>query len=151
MLVPRWLTTTPLQVDALLAVLQRTGPAIVFCHSQGGEIAIDALQQCPDSVAALVAIEPSVNVRDYDVIKNIPTVLMAGDYLSCATHWQERLEGWRSWVDAVQQDTGKAMMLDSRGALQSGHTHLPMLDYGNDRCLSLCLKALEAFGCLSMR
>ena len=57
--VPRWLTTTQLQAQALIAVLERTGPAIVICHSQGGEITFDALEEAPRLFASIIALEPS--------------------------------------------------------------------------------------------
>ncbi len=44
-MVPRWLTTSPLHVKALIELLHNTGPAIVMCHSQGGETALDAARQ----------------------------------------------------------------------------------------------------------
>ena len=34
---PRWIGTSQLQTNGLLAVLARTGPALVICHSQGAD------------------------------------------------------------------------------------------------------------------
>ena len=64
MMVPRWLTTTPLHVEALVALLQRTGPAVVICHSQGGEITLDAAMRVPQLFAGLIAVEPSTVLDD---------------------------------------------------------------------------------------
>ncbi len=58
-LTPRWLSTSRLQIAALVAVLEKTGPAILVTHSQGGEIGFDAQALRPDLVAAIVAVEPS--------------------------------------------------------------------------------------------
>jgi pimeloyl-ACP methyl ester carboxylesterase len=149
MLVPRWLSTSRLHIEALLAVLERTGPAVVFCHSQGGEIAVDALQRAPEHFVALVAIEPSVQLTSFEVIRHIPTVLMAGDFLDRAEHWSTRLTGWQYWAETVSQQTANALLLDSSNSLQSGHTHLPMLDRGSELCLAACLDALEKLGVLS--
>ena len=57
--VPRWFSTIPAASAALVAVLERTGPAVLLSHSNGGLIALEAAWQRPDLVAGLVCIEPS--------------------------------------------------------------------------------------------
>ena len=144
MLVPRWLTTTPLQVAALVEVLRKVGPAIVICHSQGGEIALDALRQVSELFAGFVGIEPTARLDDAAVVARVPTVLMAGDFLDIEEHWLERRSGWLKWVGDVNAMGGAAALLESGDDLAGGHCHLPMLDTGNDDCLYRCLEALEA-------
>ena len=142
MLVPRWLTTTPLHVAALTALLQRVGPAIVVCHSQGGEIALDALGERPDLFAALVAIEPSVRMERPETAVSVPTVLFAGDYLDRDAQWRERQQTWRDWVKQVNDLGGQTVLLESGVDVAPGHSHLPMLDRGSETCLEICLEAL---------
>src|SRR5690606_15592495 len=46
-------------IDALAALLDRIGPAIVVVHSQSGAYGWPLIQARPDLVKALVALEPS--------------------------------------------------------------------------------------------
>lgn len=144
MLVPRWLSTTPLHVAAMIAALRRIGPALVICHSQGGEITLDALKQVPELFAGMIAIEPSTRLDQPSIAKHVPTVVMAGDYLDSAPQWQERQDNWRKWVQDVSAIGGRATLLESGKDLPRGHSHLPMLDRNNIACLDLCLKALPS-------
>lgn len=143
MLVPRWLTTTPLHVAALVAVLRRVGPAIVICHSQGGEISMDAMRQVPGLFAGLIGIEPSTRMSDPETASAVPTVLFAGDHLEIDGHWRERRQIWNDWVATQTQHGGRAVLIRSGHDLRAGHTHMPMLDHGNEECLTACLEALR--------
>lgn len=142
MLVPRWLTTTPLHVAALTAVLNRLGPAIVICHSQGGEIALDAMAEVPDLFAGLIGIEPSTRLSDPKLTASVPTVLFAGDFLDIDHRWRDRQQNWSDWVTTTRMHGGKATLIRSGQDLRQGHTHMPMLDHGSEECLSACLEAL---------
>jgi len=144
MLVPRWLSTAPLQVAALVAALRRIGPALVICHSQGGETTLDAIGQVPDLVAGMIAVEPSARLVDPYIAARVPTVLLAGDYLDVADHWRERRRSWRDWAHTVNAAGGRAVLLETGKGLPPGHTHLPMLDHGSDACLRICLDAFAA-------
>lgn len=143
MLVPRWLSTTPLQVEALVAVLRKIGPAIVICHSQGGEITHDAMSRVPELFTGLIAVEPSARLEDAQAAAGIPTVLAAGDFLD-ADMWQERQHNWRAWVTTVAERGGQATLLEAGNGLAAGHSHLPMLDQGSEACLDACVEALGA-------
>ena len=142
MQVPRWLSTTPLHVAALVAVLRRVGPAIVICHSQGGEIAQDAMHEVPELFAGLVALEPSTRLADPAIAKRVPTVLAAGDYLDAAEHWVERQRYWREWRDRVTGLGGRATLLETGDGMPSGHSHLLTLDAGSEDCFYNCFDAL---------
>ena len=140
MIVPRWLTTTLLHVDALVALLERVGSAIVMCHSQGGEITLDAAKRVPERFAGLIGIEPSTTLDDPLILRGIPTVLFAGDFLDCAPHWRTRDRVWRSWVRSMAKADIPASLV-SRPKGQAGHTHFPMLDHHSEKCLEVCLQA----------
>lgn len=49
--------------DALLALLNRIGPAVLVAHSQGGHAAWAVADQMPDQVVALVELEPGPSVE----------------------------------------------------------------------------------------
>ncbi len=142
MFVPRWLTTTHLHVDALVALLEQIGLAIVICHSQGGEIALDAARRIPGCFAGLIGIEPSTTLDDPLILKDIPTVIFSGDFLDCAPHWQTRDRVWKSWIQSMIQ-AGIPARLVSRLSDRAGNTHFPMFDNRNDQCLKACLRVYK--------
>lgn len=139
-IVPRWLTTTHLHVAALIDTLKRTGPAIVICHSQGGEIALNAAEVSPDLFAGLIGIEPSASPKSAETTPQVPCVLFAGDFLDSETHWCRRLEQWQEWK-VYARDNLK--IIQSGKDCASGHTHFPMLDRGSEKVLGLCIHAFE--------
>lgn len=131
--VPRWLTTTPLQVDALLAVLDRTGPATVICHSQGGEIAFDALAKDPKNFANLIAVEPSSTLRRAEDLHGRAVRIVIGDFLDRDAFWDKRLAIWEELAALPN-----AMLLGPQ-ELGPGHSHMIMSDQGSERSLRIIL------------
>ena len=87
--VPRWFSTIPAASEALLAVLERIGPAIVLSHSNGGSIALEAAWRRPDLVAGLVCIEPSgFPERPPPSMNGVSTLIVLGDFLEATPLWQ---------------------------------------------------------------
>ena len=127
--VPRWLTTTALQTDALLAVLERTGPATVICHSQGGEIVFDAHARRADAFAAIIAVEPSGFPETAQELCGTPLTLVAGDYLDVGLHWRTRHAAWQ----ALARDPAVKMIGADR--IGPGNTHMLMADGNSEAVL----------------
>lgn len=142
--VPRWLTTTPLHVAAVCAALETLGEAIVMCHSQGGEIATDAMAIMPERFTALVAIEPSAFPQLDSAWLRRPTVILGGDYLDSDAQWSQRKVAWQEWVRTVQTSGIPAQYLDPDNGLGRGNTHLPMFDKNSKDVLATSLDALNA-------
>lgn len=135
--VPRWLSTTPRQIAVVTALLDRLGPAIVVCHSQGAEAAFGALEQGARA-EGLIAIEPSCGLS-----RPVPlsrAVLLVGDYLDSDAFWASRRTAWQR----LGEDFGAALSwIESGDVLARGHSHQPMMDHGNMACLDTCLAALD--------
>lgn len=125
--VPRWLGTTSLHTSALLAVLQKTGPAIVVCHSQGGEITFDAQAQAPDLFDRIIALEPSGFPQSADSLGDTDVILVAGDYLDTAPHWTDRTKGWTS----LATNSANVTLIDD-ATLTRGNSHMLMMDENSD-------------------
>ena len=91
-LVPAW--RDPIEddknVNALVALLDRIGPAIVLTWSQSGRFGVRAAVQRPDLVKALILLEPAavsdagemtgVTQADLNSLSDIPVLLQAGDF-----------------------------------------------------------------------
>ncbi|QYX58416.1 alpha/beta fold hydrolase [Roseovarius sp. SCSIO 43702] len=132
--VPRWFSTTHLQVAALHALLDRLGQAIVICHSQGSDALYGALG-AGAGVSGVIAIEPSADPVSADDLGDTPFVLVAGDYLDRSGLWTHRIAAWPTLVDALP----RAAYLTSRSGLAPGHSHQPMCDRGSDTALAAAL------------
>lgn len=133
--VPRWLGNTALQTEGLLAVLARTGPATVICHSQGAEVVFDALARQPALVCGILAVEPSGMPRRLEDLDRCRLTIMAGDHLDCAPHWQALARGWRALVDDLTARGGEARHLDTVAEVAPGGSHMLMMDRHMADCL----------------
>lgn len=140
---PRWLSTSRLQVDALVAVLERTGPAILVSHSQGGEIGFDAQARRPDLVQAMVAIEPSAAPRDIGALADCPTLVVVGDHLDVDAQIAARSALWRGLAAQGAERRLPVRMFDTREAVAPGGSHMLMMDRHSAACLEGILDALE--------
>jgi len=132
--VPRWLDTTGLQTQVLLDLLDRIGPAHVICHSQGGEVAFDALAREPDAFASIVALEPSGYPSDPDALGVTPICLVTGDYLDINPLWQAR---HRDWASLSTAPNCRLLGPDHFGP---GNSHMLMQDHNSPQILSEALR-----------
>ena len=120
---PRWLSTTPLHVAALCAVLERTGPAIVICHSQGGEITFDAHLTTGHFMERIIALEPSNYPKDATAVGDTHLTICAGDYLDVDPQWEERSLAWAAV--ATNCKNGRYINATMNGR---GNSHMLMMD-----------------------
>ena len=141
--VPRWLNTAHLQVNALVQVLQKLQSSILITHSQGGEIGFDAAEQVPYNLAAIIAIEPSGTPESIELLCQIPTVLLQGDYLYTDGRWEKRANTWQSLVQNLKARAATATLVDLPTELGAGNSHLPMMDLNNEMCLEVALNKLQ--------
>jgi len=135
--VPRWFGTSALQTRALLAALDRIGPALVICHSQGGELAFDALAQAPHLFSALLALEPSGVPDAPEALGTTPITLVTGDYLDTADFWIARNRDWTNLTG-----TGAAVQRIDTRDLGGGNSHMLMMDNNSEAVLDAALGTL---------
>lgn len=136
---PRWTSTSALQVAALIAVLEHTGPAVVISHSQGGEIAFDAAVSRPELFSSIIALEPSVAPFNVQPIANIPTILVHGDYLDKISISRSQRKQWLEIVESLNSHGGGAEILDLSSAVTAGTSHMMMMDKCSDLNLQTIL------------
>ena len=141
-LVPRWVTTSHLQVAALQELLGKLEHSIVICHSQGGEVALDASCSRPQNVAGLIAIEPSGAPTDLSPIAAVPLLIIKGDYTQKSELWQQRVETWQRIVETLGAQDTNVNQIDLPEAMGPGNSHFPMLDLNNSEVLDLSLETL---------
>src|ERR1700716_1352084 len=87
--VPRLNTNDDATIAAYIAEIDRVGPCIILFHSQAGSFGFKVAQARPDKVKALSAGAPA-GVGDpakLDALKNIPTLIVYGDYIDRDSRW----------------------------------------------------------------
>ena len=111
-------------VAALVALLDRVGPAIVLTWSQSGRFGFRAAVQRPRLVKALVALEPAavsaagvmtgVSAADLATLSHIPILLEAGDFDP------PRISSLRNFANNIGANAS-VLVLTERGILGNGH------------------------------
>ncbi len=132
--VPRWTTTTNIQVNVLIAVLEHTGPAIVVCHSQGGELVFDAHSSNPNLFAEIIALEPSNYPETATCLAGTPTRILIGDYLDMNPQWMQR------YSESVKLCSDSGVKLIGPDQYGNGNSHMLMMDSNSDDILDYALQ-----------
>ena len=125
-MVPRWTTTDPAVLAGYLALLERTGPAVIVCHSQAGVFALRAAHARPDLVRADIALEPAsipmldTSTHAYDV----PTLVLLGDHIDTDARWPRMADRIRTFANA--HAAVDILSLPDIG--MHGNSHMLMMD-----------------------
>jgi len=132
--VPRWTTTTDIMRAGLLSALERIGPCIVICHSQGGDLSLDLIAQRPDLVRHAVALEPSgfPEIARAKAPADQHWLFVMGDFIETNPFWSDLMDHTKSTVaalNAVGADA-KLMHLPKEGV--RGNSHMLMMDQNSD-------------------
>jgi pimeloyl-ACP methyl ester carboxylesterase len=146
--VPRWTTTDDAIVAAYIAEIDRVGPSIILFHSQAGSFGFKVAQARPDKVKALIAIEPA-GVGDpakADVLKNIPTLIVYGDYIEQDSRWPKIRATGVAFAEGIKAAGGSVDVVDLPKAGIKGNSHMLMMDKNNAEVADLIQKWLEGKG-----
>jgi pimeloyl-ACP methyl ester carboxylesterase len=146
--VPRWTTTDDATIAAYIAEIDRVGPCIILFHSQAGTFGFKVAQARPDKVKALIAIEPA-GVGDpvhADVLKNIPTLFIYGDYIDRDSRWPKIRATGVAFADSIRAAGGSADVVDLPKVGISGNSHMMMMDKNNAEIAALIQNWLEGKG-----
>lgn len=134
--VPRWSTNDEATQKAYDALVERVCPCIIIVHSQGGNFGYNAALNNPDLVKALILVEPSgapdPQKADPAAVKDIPHLVIYGDYIDRSPAWGPFVATNEVWRDAVVEAGGKVDWLDLPAAGVHGNTHMLMMDKNSD-------------------
>ena len=146
--VPRWTTTDDAIIAAYLAEIDRVGPSIILFHSQAGSFGFKVAQARPDKVKALIAIEPAGlgDPAKVDALKNIPTLIVYGDYIEKDSRWPKIRANGIAFADAVKAAGGSVDVVDLPQVGLKGNSHMVMMDKNNAEVAGLIQKWLEGKG-----
>jgi len=146
--VPRWTTNDDATIAAYVAEIDRVGPCIILFHSQAGSFGFKVAQARPDKVKALIAIEPA-GVGDpakVDVLKNIPTLFVYGDYIERDQRWPKIRAAGLAFADAMTAAGGSVDVVELPKAGITGNSHMMMMDKNNAEVAGLIQNWLEGKG-----
>ena len=132
-------------VDALAALLDRIGPAVVMVHSQSGIYGLDVVRKRPSLVRALVSIEGGCETftqADTAAFAKVPFVSVWGDNSVGAkgVNGDKRREGCAQAVNLVKGAGGRALLLVLPEAGVKGNSHMMMMDRNNLQVAELLRK-----------
>ncbi len=133
--VPRFLETDAMVLDAYLALLDRVGPSVLMVHSQSGQFGWRAAQERPPLVRALVLVEPSAPglAEKAAALKDIPQLVVYGDYIDQDARWPALRRNGMAFVERVRAAGGSVEVMDLPARGVRGNSHMVMMDRNSDR------------------
>lgn len=143
--VPRWFSTIPAATAALIAALERIGPATLVSHSNGGLIALSAAWQRPDLVQGLICVEPSgFPPTSPPRLEGLPVLLLLGDFLDRSPIWLGLDRAMRTLAGTLA--AAGAEVTDCRLPELGihGNSHMPMMDDNSAEIAARVLDWLRA-------
>jgi pimeloyl-ACP methyl ester carboxylesterase len=123
------------------AYVQRVCPCVIVVHSQGGNFAFRAALNAPDKIRAIVAVEPSGAPNPANdqaaKVKDIPHLMVWGDYLDQNALWTRIKPAIDRWGGAIREAGGRVdeLNLPARGI--RGNSHMLMMDQNSDEIAGL--------------
>lgn len=124
-------------VNALVALLDKIGPAVIMVHSQSGVYGLEVARQRPNLVKALVSVEggcETVDAKDIaSLFVKVPFITVWGDNSKGAwgVNGDKRRDGCLQAVNMITKGGGKAtfLLLPDNGI--AGNSHMMMMDKNN--------------------
>ena len=132
-------------VQALGALLDKIGPAVVMVHSQSGAYGMDLVRARAIKMLGFINVEGNcAPVTPEEVVKifsKVPLLSVWGDNSNGAPgpNGDERRNGCTSTVNAVKSAGGSAKFLLLPEAGQKGNSHMLMMDKNNLQIADLIL------------
>lgn len=147
-IVPRFVTTDAMILDAYLALLDRVGPSVVVVHSQSGQFGWRAAQERPDKVRALVLVEPAATglPEKAAALKDIPQLVIYGDYVEQDSRWPTLRRNGMAFVEQVRAAGGSVDVIDLPERGIRGNSHMVMMDRNSDEVAAIVQEWLQARG-----
>jgi pimeloyl-ACP methyl ester carboxylesterase len=134
-------------VNALAALLDKTGPAVVIVHSQSGVYGLDLVRQRPKLVKALISVEggcEGLTTSDAGAyFRSVPFVSVWGDNSVGAkntVNGDKRREGCVQAANAIRSAGGRASVLLLPDIGIKGNSHMMMMDRNSDQIADILLK-----------
>ncbi|TMJ03699.1 MAG: esterase [Alphaproteobacteria bacterium] len=146
--VPRWLSTDKAIVDAYLALVDKVCPCVLLLHSQGGTFGFQVAEQRPDKIKAIVAVESASagKVANAPKLKDIPVMLMFGDYVDEHPRWAAYKKIDTEYGNAIKAAGGSVDLVNLPEIGIMGNSHMLMQEKNNAEIAEVIQKWLASKG-----
>jgi len=146
--VPRWLSTDKAVVAAYVALVDKVCPCVLMTHSQGGHFGFLVAEQRPDKIKAIVAVESASagKVADAPKLKDIPVMLLFGDYVDQHPRWSIFKKSDMTYGEAIKTAGGTADWINLPDIGIKGNSHMVMQDKNSDQVAEVIQKWLVSKG-----
>lgn len=134
-LVPRWAHTDSVILEAYAAMLERTGPSVVMCHSQGGMFGLTLAMAQPEKFRAVVALEPAAVPASSEpgAHYDVPTLIILGDRIETDARWPSIRARIREFAE--RHPSVDILSLPELG--MTGNSHMLMMDANSQQIAGL--------------
>ena len=135
-------------VAAYTALVDKMCPCILLFHSQAGGFGFTVAQARPDKIKAIVAVEPAVagDKAQAGALKNIPTLVVYGDYIPLDSRWPKMRQIGLDYAEAVRAAGGNVDVVNLPEVGIKGNSHMLMMDKNNGQVADLIQKWLADKG-----
>ena len=133
--------------DALVALLERIGEAVVIGHSRAGNAMLPAAVRRPDLFKGLIELEP-IGCRgryadaDLPALARVPFLSVFGDYLK-GTMWQPFADECRELAEKLAAAGGTARHLVLAELGITGNSHMLMMENNNLELAELLVQWID--------
>lgn len=134
-MVPDWSAALPVPnptVPALSELAKRLKAAVLVSHSQSGIYPFQTAAMDRSGIRAIVAIEPAAcpdpAKDDLTPYKDLPILILFGDYVDLSPRWAPRLKLCRGFVAAANAAGGRAELILLPEIGIHGNSHMLMQD-----------------------
>jgi hypothetical protein len=129
--------------QALIDLLERTGPATVIVHSAEGATGFEVARQRPELVETLVAVEPvGCPETESQVFNGTEFVAVYGDYVQ-ERGQTGRKQACETTVEIINENGGDAEMVSLPDIGIEGNSHLLMQGENNEEIAEIIMERLE--------
>ena len=130
--VPRWTSTSEAQIRGVGAALQRIGPCVLVCHSQGGYLGSHAAVENPECIRGVVCAEssgwPAEERISPAAFAGGPWLLLLGDFIDLSPRWTAARDETAGFGKRVNAAGGRAELVELPEVGFPGATHMFMMD-----------------------
>ena len=146
---PRWLSNAEATRTALQALIDKIGPCILLCHSQGSEAGFQVALDRPKQVRGVIGVEGSgYPAEATSTVQNQSWLMILGDFISDDKVGQHLLKLAQAWSGKLQAAGGQGEVWQLPQKNLFGNSHMLMMDRNNEQ-IALLLRdwLLAHFAC----
>ena len=145
--VPRWTNNVDKAYLAFEQALARIGRCTIMTHSSGSVYGYRLAFDHPEQVSALISLEASTFPQDCPADLSGQVYLeVVGDFIDEVVLWQDVDKRIRQWSSQLAKAGANAEYWRLADHALKGHSHMLMMDKGNEQVLELLLNWLKAQG-----